>query len=366
MARRQASGGGQPQYVYFLFILIALAMIMTVTHLSFTASSPHRRGGARRETVLEEHEGALVDAMPHTAGRQVVKRAAGGLEEETGLLRGRAEADAKPTKPKARAAKRLSPEEAEAEGLRPRLKATPPYLSLAQRHGVSGTLYRDAADFATDGVMKHHEVSKGPDGPRASYIENFWTEAEADEVLKIAQGHLQRSRVVSAEAVSSVRTSQGMFIGGEDARGPTISAARRRVSLITGLEVGNVEATQVLRYDAGQFYRAHPDYFVPGPLADEHLKRGGQRVATVLAWLNDVDGGGNTTFPHSKNPDTGLPYTVPPKKGDAIVFWNCLETPSDGSPYCPPDPLSYHAGEPPREGAEKWVSVFWVRQHVFT
>jgi prolyl 4-hydroxylase len=57
--------------------------------------------------------------------------------------------------------------------------------------------------------------------------------------------------------------------------------------------VENGELLQVLRYEPGQYYKAHHDYF-----ADEfNLKRGGQRVATMLMYLSDGVEGGETFFP---------------------------------------------------------------------
>ena len=54
----------------------------------------------------------------------------------------------------------------------------------------------------------------------------------------------------------------------------------------------NIEPTQILRYRPGERYRMHPDFFV-GP-KKEKMGRGGQRIATLIAWLNSVSGGGGT------------------------------------------------------------------------
>jgi prolyl 4-hydroxylase len=62
----------------------------------------------------------------------------------------------------------------------------------------------------------------------------------------------------------------------------------------------NAESLQVLRYETGQKYDAHFDYFHDR----NNLKRGGQRVATVLMYLTDVSKGGETVFPNAEVHDT--------------------------------------------------------------
>jgi prolyl 4-hydroxylase len=62
----------------------------------------------------------------------------------------------------------------------------------------------------------------------------------------------------------------------------------------------NAESLQVLRYETGQKYDAHFDYFHDR----NNLKLGGQRVATVLMYLTDVNKGGETVFPNAEVHDT--------------------------------------------------------------
>lgn len=58
----------------------------------------------------------------------------------------------------------------------------------------------------------------------------------------------------------------------------------------------NGEDIQVLRYEYGQKYEAHHDYF-----SDKvNIVRGGHRLATVLMYLSDVGKGGETVFPNAE------------------------------------------------------------------
>jgi hypothetical protein len=78
------------------------------------------------------------------------------------------------------------------------------------------------------------------------------------------------------------------------------------------------------------------------------LKRGGQRVATLVMYLNDPAQGGGTTFP-----DIGL--EVAPQKGNAVFF-------SYDRPH--PSTRTLHGGAPVLAG-EKWVATKWLRQREF-
>jgi len=77
---------------------------------------------------------------------------------------------------------------------------------------------------------------------------------------------------------------------------------------------------------------------------------GGQRVGTVLIYLNDVSDGGATFFPR-------LDKRFYPKAGSAVVFFPATV---DGKL----DPMALHAAEKVGEG-EKWVSQVWLRQEEF-
>ncbi len=74
------------------------------------------------------------------------------------------------------------------------------------------------------------------------------------------------------------------------------------------------EGLQILRYRPGAEYKPHNDYFDPAHSGTARiLERGGQRVATLVMYLNTPDGGGATTFP-----DVGL--EVAPVRGNAVFF----------------------------------------------
>jgi prolyl 4-hydroxylase len=89
----------------------------------------------------------------------------------------------------------------------------------------------------------------------------------------------------------------------------------------------------------------HCDFLDPQAMRQE-IERNGQRVATVLIYLNEDFEGGETSFPR-----LGINHRG--KAGDALIFGNV-----DGSGA--PDERAQHAGCPPTRG-EKWVFSQWVR-----
>ncbi|WP_334131566.1 2OG-Fe(II) oxygenase [Silanimonas lenta] len=122
---------------------------------------------------------------------------------------------------------------------------------------------------------------------------------------------------------------------------------RTRLCALADTPPENAEPLAVLRYRPGQEYRLHRDTLPPSLLADPEQGRGGQRVATVVAYLNAVTEGGETAFPRR-----GLRIT--PVPGAALAFRNLT---GDGSI----DEDSLHAGLPVLRG-EKWIATFWLRQ----
>lgn len=188
--------------------------------------------------------------------------------------------------------------------------------------------------------------------PRVLLFAGFLSDAECDALVAEASPRLLRSETVDTTTggseVNPARTSDGMFF----ARGETALVGRieRRIAALLRWPLERGEGLQVLRYRPGNEYRAHHDYFDPAqPGTTSVLQRGGQRVGTLLMYLNTPAGGGATHFP-----DAGL--EVQPVKGHALFF-------SYDRPHAATRTL--HGGAPVTAG-EKWVATKWLREGVFT
>ncbi len=187
--------------------------------------------------------------------------------------------------------------------------------------------------------------------PRVVVFGGFLSHDECDALVALAQPRLARSETVDNDTggseVNEARTSQGMFfMRGE---GELISRIEARIAALLDWPLENGEGVQVLHYRPGAEYKPHYDYFDPAqPGTPTILKRGGQRVGTLVMYLNTPERGGGTTFP-----DVNL--EVAPIKGNAVFF---------SYERAHPSTRSLHGGAPVLAG-EKWVATKWLRQARF-
>ncbi|EPS71884.1 hypothetical protein M569_02873 [Genlisea aurea] len=203
--------------------------------------------------------------------------------------------------------------------------------------------------------------------PRASIYHGFLSKEECEYLISIAKPHMEKSSVVDTETGKSkdsrVRTSSGTFLA--RGRDKIVQTIEKRIADFTFIPVEHGEGLQILHYEVGQKYEPHFDYFM-----DEfNTQNGGQRIATLLMYLSDVEEGGETVFPAAAGNFSSLPWwnelsecgrgglSVKPKMGDALLFWSMR-------PDATLDPSSLHGGCPVIKG-NKWSSTKWMRVHEY-
>jgi hypothetical protein len=103
-----------------------------------------------------------------------------------------------------------------------------------------------------------------------------------------------------------------------------------------------------LMYKPGEEYRAHFDFFAPEMAAADSS---GQRIRTLLVYLNTGYDGGETQFVSANMKLKG-------DTGDAVLFHNC-----DAATGAP-DRATLHAGLPVTSG-QKWLLSKWYREKTF-
>ena len=185
------------------------------------------------------------------------------------------------------------------------------------------------------------------DAPRLDLyaLDDFLSADECERISALAAQHLQPSPLSSTTRDTAFRTSRTCVLA--HLRSPIAAELDDRICRTLGIRAAYGEAIQAQRYDVGQQFKAHTDWFVPG--SDDYARLAGMRgnrTWTFMVYLNEGMQGGGTRF-------TAIDFTVTPKAGMAL-FWNNLQP--DGSP----NPLTWHCGEPVTAG-HKVIITKWFR-----
>ncbi len=189
--------------------------------------------------------------------------------------------------------------------------------------------------------------------PALTVLSGVLDDAECAELIERARGRLRPSTLVDPttgrDIVSGQRNSEGMFFRlREDA---FIARIDERFAEIMQMPIAHGEGLQVLHYPTGAGSAPHFDFLAPTNTANlASIGRSGQRVATMVAYLNDVPAGGETDFP-------AVGWSVTPQRGHAVLFADC-------DARGEPDHDSVHASRPVDRG-EKWVVTKWMRERPF-
>jgi prolyl 4-hydroxylase len=228
-------------------------------------------------------------------------------------------------------------EQAVAQGLPPAVPVPEPQLD-------ESPLYIDAGD-------RRVHVLQVMLNPRVVVFGNLLSDEECDELIGIAKPRLARSLTVQTktggEEVNADRTSSGMFF--QRGENELVRRLEERIGRLLSWPVENGEGLQILHYTPGTEYKPHYDYFDPSePGTPTILRRGGQRVGTLVMYLSEPEKGGGTVFPD-------IHMEVSPKRGNAVFF---------SYERAHPSTKTLHGGAPVLAG-EKWIATKWLRERRF-
>ncbi len=180
---------------------------------------------------------------------------------------------------------------------------------------------------------------------RVAAARGFAPPGFSDWLIDHAAGRLEAARANDATG-EAIRTAKTCAFGPQE-RDLVLAILQERAARLLGAPVACHEPPNAISYEPGQEYRQHADFIEPRvPQFQAQLQQLGQRVATVVTYLNEDFDGAETVFP-----DLDITFRGAP--GDAIYFANVLP---DGSP----DYLTSHAALPPTRG-RKWVLSQWIR-----
>jgi prolyl 4-hydroxylase len=205
-------------------------------------------------------------------------------------------------------------------------------------------LYLDAGD-------RHVCVLQAMCNPRVVVFGGLLSDEECEALIALAKPRLARSLTVETktggEEINADRTSSGMFF--QRGENDLVRRIEARIARLVNWPEEKGEGLQVLHYRPGTEYKPHYDYFDPQePGTPAILRRGGQRVGTLVMYLGEPDKGGGTIFPDVR-------LEIAPKRGNAVFF-------SYERPH--PSTKTLHGGAPVLAG-EKWIATKWLREQRF-
>ncbi len=191
------------------------------------------------------------------------------------------------------------------------------------------------------------------DRPVLAVLGGVLSADECAELIELARPRLTPSTIVDPytgqDVVATHRNSFGMFFRPRE--NAFIARLDRRLSELMNLPVENGEGLQILYYPTGALNAPHFDFLVPSNAANQaSIARSGQRVSSLVTYLNDVQDGGETIFPK-------VGFSVAPQRGNGVYFEYCNRRGDV-------DHDSLHGSNPVLAG-EKWVATKWMRQRPF-
>ena len=189
-------------------------------------------------------------------------------------------------------------------------------------------------------------VQKVPSPKLSLFIRRgFLDPATCARIMALIDARRRPSTIADDFGDPLFRTSETCDLDHGD---PLVAALDAKLAEFTGLDPAHGEPIQGQRYDVGQEFKAHTDYFEPdGSDFPRYCAVAGQRTWTVMIYLNEPAAGGATRF-------KTIDKTVRPETGK-LLAWNNLRP--DGRV----NPDTIHHGMKVRAGA-KYIVTKWYRE----
>lgn len=196
-------------------------------------------------------------------------------------------------------------------------------------------------------ILAH--LSRGSMASQLVLMEHFLTDSECDALIELSSETLEPARVVDVVTRKGSFTTARIGIVGlhYGAEHTLIARIERRIEALTRWPSSHFQPLQVAHYGIGDGFKLHHDFFDPDvPAYRRSLKIKGQRLATLIMYLNDAPSSGQTVFPLLDG------WFVSPHKGNALFF-------SYAGAGGEPDRRFLH-GSAPMSSGEKWIATTWL------
>lgn len=179
--------------------------------------------------------------------------------------------------------------------------------------------------------------------------DEFLSDEECRVLREKIDSGVYPSPLYEKDKYEGVRTSSSCNLVVYD---PFVADIETRIADLLGIDRSWGEPLQGQRYEVGQQFKEHADFFyVDQPYWAEYEPHGGQRTWTAMIYLNAPQAGGATGFRY-------LQTAIEPRPG-RILVWNNMAP--DGSP----NPFTAHEGQPVEAGT-KYIVTKWYRERPFS
>lgn len=194
--------------------------------------------------------------------------------------------------------------------------------------------------------MTHRGMRRVP-SPKVELFQcrDFAPPELCSELIQLIDANRRPSTIADDNGDAYFRTSETCDL---DVGEPAVTRLEELLFALNGIDPANGEPVQGQRYDIGQEFKPHTDYFTPeGPDYTKFCSIAGQRSWTFMIYLNEVEAGGATRF-------KAVGKTFHPEAGK-LLCWNNRR--ADGSV----NPATLHHGMKVRKGV-KYVITKWYRE----
>jgi len=203
-------------------------------------------------------------------------------------------------------------------------------------------------------LLQPLKIEEQSNDPMIVVLHDLLTDRQTDILRQLGEPKLSTSMHRGGEGKfvrSMIRTSKNAWL--EEHENASLPLIRSRMEVVTGLILGPETASeffQIANYGIGGLYQSHTDNVIHPNIEtpDPWNIYVGDRIATLMVYLSDVEAGGATVFPRAG-------VTCWPRRGSAAFWWNLYKSGEA-------DATTRHGACPVLHGS-KWVSNKWVRQY---
>ena len=198
-------------------------------------------------------------------------------------------------------------------------------------------------------LLAHTGVQRVPiDKLELFQLRNFIGPELSADLIALIETNRRPSTIADDNGDRYFRTSETCDLAPDD---PAVLALEERLLALSGIDPIYGEPVQGQRYDVGQEFKAHCDWFNPdGQDYEKYCTVAGQRTWTFMVYLNDVEAGGATRF-------KTIGKSFAPQTGK-LVCWNNRRL------DLRPNPNTLHHGMKVRKG-RKYVITKWYRERPY-